>query len=95
MGSGGAADPAGGTGLGAARLLPYFLSFLLTKVRRSIAVTTPNTICFIKELPFPLTVSTENANLVGKRRKQASKEERKKSKQNPQPYSGCALIKLV
>lgn len=40
---------------GAAELLCFFLSFLLTKVSRSMAVTTPNTICFMKELPFPLT----------------------------------------
>lgn len=55
--------------MGAAKLLCYFLSFLLTKVRRSIAVTTPNTICFMKELPLPLTVSTENASLAGKKKK--------------------------
>lgn len=55
--------------MGAAKLLRYFLSLLLTKVRRSIAVTTPNTICFMKELPFPLTVSRENASLVGIKKK--------------------------
>lgn len=49
-------------------------------------MTTPNTICFMKELPFPLTVSTENANLVRKRskkareRKQESKTARKKAR---------------
>lgn len=60
-----------------AGLLPYFLSFLLTKVRRSMAVTTPNTICFMKELPFPLTGSTENARLVEENlRKRGRKEEK-------------------
>lgn len=69
-----------GTGLSTAGLLPYFLSFLLTKVRRSIAVTTPNTICFMKELPFPLTGSTKptmlmEENLRKKGRKEEEKEE--------------------
>lgn len=53
--------------VGAAELLCYFFLFLLTKVRRSMAVTTPNTICFMKELPFPLTGSTENSSLVVKK----------------------------
>lgn len=60
---GGMPGPARGAEWGAAKMLCYF-SFRLMKVRRSIAVTTPNTICFVKELPFPLTVSTENTSLV-------------------------------
>jgi len=41
------------------------------------AVTTPNTICFMKELPFPLTGSTENARLVEENlRKRGRKEEK-------------------
>lgn len=59
----GAAGPARGAEEGTAKLLCYF-SFLLMKVTRSTAVTTPNTICFMKELPFPLTASTENISLV-------------------------------
>lgn len=72
--------------VGATELLCYFL-FLLTKVRRSMAVATPKTICFMKELPFPLTGSTENSSLVVKKLK---KNNPPSPPPSPLPPSSCA-----
>lgn len=81
---GSAAGSARGVEVGATKLL-CSSSFLLTKARRSITVTTPNTICFMKKLPSPLTASTENPNLVKKK-----KRKRKRREKTPKPKCSCA-----